>query len=701
MRSLRLVPAALACVPILLFSAAAAHGAPYQLPATGTLRVEPVTSSARRAPATPVGTRVLPLRVRNPQEYAQEKAAARSAYRNYAASHRLSASGRPGSSAFSGTAAVSIDLNQSGLNASLGGGATPPDTTGAIGPNFYIEFVNSRVAVYSRSTLASPPVATMSEDAFTGSTSTCDAQIKWDQQGGRWEYWSLDCGASSNGWSVGWSKTSDPTDLGAGGWCRYHVNSGSTLNDYGKLGGDDAFMIIGTNDFGSGGFSGSSVFALAKPALGSSTCPAASSLTLTHFSLPSSGFTPEPASIFGGSGSGFVVAINPLSMAALRLYRLDGSAGSIPTLTDDGDVSVPAFGVPDNVPQPSSTDVLDSSDGRLTQAVAVGDPGIGALGIWTQHTVAGPAGGPSVVRWYELRAGSSTPVQSGTIQAGGNFAFNAAISPTTAGNAAAVNYNVGGNAQLVQVRTQTRDASTSPGTMSGEATLATSAAADADFSCPNCRWGDYAGASPDPNNSSAVWGTNELNGPPDGFNDAQWQTQNFALSITSSNPSPPGPPGAVGGSAGPSGGGTSTTIPPVDVTAPLVSATQVLPATFRLGSLLAKFTRRAPVGTTISFKLSEPARATLTFSQPRAGRRVGKRCVAPTRSNARKPKCTIPNIRGTLTFNAHAGLNKIRFQGRLSRNQKLKLGGYRLTVTATDAARNTSPAKATSFTIVR
>src|SRR4030081_2714742 len=208
MRSLRLVPAALACVPILLFSAAAAHGAPHQLPATGTLRVEPVTSSARRAPATPVGTRVLPLRVRNPQEYAQQKAA------------------------------VSIDLNQSGLNATLGGGATPPDTTVAIGPNFYIEVVNSRVAVYSRSTLASPPVATMSEDAFTGTTSTCDAQIKWDQQGGRWEYWSLDCGASSNGWSVGWSKTSDPTDLGAGGWCRYHVNSGSTLNDYGKLGGD-------------------------------------------------------------------------------------------------------------------------------------------------------------------------------------------------------------------------------------------------------------------------------------------------------------------------------------------------------------------------------------------------------------------------------------------------------------------------------
>jgi hypothetical protein len=75
--------------------------------------------------------------------------------------------------------------------------------------------------------------------------------------------------------------------------------------------------------------------------------------------------------------------------------------------------------------------------------------------------------------------------------------------------------------------------------------------------------------------------------------------------------------------------------------------------------------------------------------------------VAPTRSNRRRPKCTIPNVRGTLTFNAHAGLNKIRFQGRLSRNRKLKLGRFTLTITATDAARNRSRPKATSFTIVR
>jgi hypothetical protein len=107
------------------------------------------------------------------------------------------------------------------------------------------------------------------------------------------------------------------------------------------------------------------------------------------------------------------------------------------------------------------------------------------------------------------------------------------------------------------------------------------------------------------------------------------------------------------------------------------------------------------VGTTISFRLSEPARTTLTFAQPKTGRKVGRRCVRLTRGNRRKPKCTIPNVRGVLTVDAHAGTNKVRFQGRLSRSKKLKPGRYTLTITATDSAGNRSNARATTFTIVR
>src|SRR3954451_6470397 len=35
-------------------------------------------------------------------------------------------------------------------------GAIPPDSTGAIGPTHYVEFVNGEIAAYARSTLTSP-----------------------------------------------------------------------------------------------------------------------------------------------------------------------------------------------------------------------------------------------------------------------------------------------------------------------------------------------------------------------------------------------------------------------------------------------------------------------------------------------------------------------------------------------------------------
>jgi len=78
--------------------------------------------------------------------------------------------------------------------------------------------------------------------------------------------------------------------------------------------------------------------------------------------------------------------------------------------------------------------------------------------------------------------------------------------------------------------------------MRSEIILATSEAADEDFTCtsphgPPCRWGDYAGATPDPSSSSTVWGTSMLNGLlPAVTGDPQWKTQNFAVSTADTPP---------------------------------------------------------------------------------------------------------------------------------------------------------------------
>jgi hypothetical protein len=117
------------------------------------------------------------------------------------------------------------------------------------------------------------------------------------------------------------------------------------------------------------------------------------------------------------------------------------------------------------------------------------------------------------------------------------FVFNPAISPLMNGNQAVIHYNVGDSSTQAQTRARSRLASTPLGSIGDEATLASNNNIDQDFSCtpefggPPCRWGDYSGASPDPNHDDVVWGSDQLNGNPH-QDDPRWITQNFALPPT-------------------------------------------------------------------------------------------------------------------------------------------------------------------------
>jgi hypothetical protein len=115
-----------------------------------------------------------------------------------------------------------------------------------------------------------------------------------------------------------------------------------------------------------------------------------------------------------------------------------------------------------------------------------------------------------------------------------------------------------------------------------------------------------------------------------------------------------------------------------DTTAPTISAVKVSAKRWRLGGRLASISR-TPVGTTISFRLSEAARTTLTFQRQSRGHKTA----------------------GSVSLAAKVGKNKVRFQGLLTKSRKLAPGGYRLVVTAKDAAGNRSkPHVGPSFTIV-
>jgi len=465
-------------------------------------------------------------------------------------------------------------LNQPGLSDYA---VTPPDTTGAIGPSHYVEFVNQQVGVYDRTNLSL--ISQTDLTSFTGGSPSdivSDPQIEWDGRANRWLYAAVDVAQGNNALLFGWSKTADPSDL-TNGWCRFGIGRGSDLDDYPKLGHEDDFILVGSNVYTDTvpgyHFETALLWAVPKPAAGDASCAAPS--VAYYFGSPanplqngdgSAAYTPVPANTADAASVGYVVAAHtPLSgdggylgpQNKLMVWHVTSSAG-VPNLAADGDLSVPTYDLPAAAPQPGTNMTLDTLDARLTQAVAVNDPGVGVKGIWTQHTIAG-SGGRSVARWYELTpANAGTPIrQMGEVSSTTDSIFNAAISPSIGGDSAAIFYNRGGSSQLPVIGALARGPSTPLGSMEpGELLLGSSSAIDQDPSCAPptpCRWGDYSGATPDPAHAEVVWGGNQVTGPCFlicGFF-AQWQTRNFAVVTPSgSSATVPGPPQAESATGG-------------------------------------------------------------------------------------------------------------------------------------------------------
>src|SRR4051812_24438753 len=364
---------------------------------------------------------VLPVR---PTDAAGLRAAKAAAERRHEVRKRRSLRAEAGKP----RAAVFGSLNQPGLTADDGGGATPPDTTGSIGPSHYVEMVNSAVAVYRRADLggAGSPVSLETFMGSPGGTFVTDPQIQWDEQGQRWLYLAVAITLDSFGnvtgpnyTLFGLSKSTDPSDL-TNGWCSYSLPSGTATGhgnlgpDFPKLGHDNLHILFGTDVFDQpGDFVTSQITSLPKPAPGTiSSCPA--SLAATVFGSVSSPLktsdgdtvsTPVPANTADSSSSGYIVAAdNPANAGSARnqlmAWHMAGSA-TAPALTADGNIGVNSYDVPASALQPNAFS-LDTLDGRLTTAVAHSDPNAaGAEAVWTQHTV-DPGDGSVGVRWYEL-----------------------------------------------------------------------------------------------------------------------------------------------------------------------------------------------------------------------------------------------------------------------------------------------------------
>jgi len=139
--------------------------------------------------------------------------------------------------------------------------------------------------------------------------------------------------------------------------------------------------------------------------------------------------------------------------------------------------------------------------------------------------------------------------------------------------------------------------------------------------------------------------------------------------------------------------------------APVLSALAESHRKWRAGTALAHLAGSGshpapPVGTVFSFALNETASVRMSFVREAAGRRVGGRCSAATRTNRRRPRCRLAVAAGTLSFTAHPGRNTAYFQGRISVSRALSPGDYELTITAANAAGQRAPARSLHFMLL-
>ena len=407
---------------------------------------------------------------------------------------------------------------------------TPPDPNGAIGPNSYVETVNVRMAIYSRT---GSSIASANFSSLTGNSNGSDPMVLWDPDTQRFYYNIWNTGNASMDW--GFSKDNNPTTI-PGSWCRYETSFGyptTSFPDYPKLGQTKDFLMIGVNFYPSSSSSqstSSDLLWISKPqGQGTvTTCPSAGTFTSGKVTglLNNDGtqaFTPMPAIQTDPSSTGYVLGMSDIECppvcgtgTKLTVFTITNNAG-VPAVSAPNSITVGSYTSPPSAPQRNSNRTIDTLDGRITHAVSGFDPNLNAVGVWVSHTVSGGAG--SQINWYEVNTGTGTLAQSGSVSSATSYVFNSGISTdrtctaTTCahGGAMVLGFTTSSTSAFPAIQMVSKIGS---GAVSGFVLVKQSTTSDKNFSCSPCRWGDYGGATPDPAASltatnGSVWLSNQ------------------------------------------------------------------------------------------------------------------------------------------------------------------------------------------------
>ena len=423
----------------------------------------------------------------------------------------------------------------------------PPDTTGDVGPNHYVQWVNLRYAVYTLTRDANNQISGFNLVAgfpkngntlwqgFGGRCQTDndgDPIVQYDQLADRWILTQFAVSATPYTQCVAVSTSPDPT----GTYFRYAFSYDRSFNDYPKMGVWPDAYYISYNMFRNGrSFTGNTVcaFERAQMLLGLTARQACVNTT--------AGASMEPADLEGTTPPpvGSPNLLMSLTSSAVQFWRFSVNwVAGTGTLTGPTNVSgVAAYsracGGGVCIPQPGTTTQLDSLADRMMYRLSYRNF-VDHEALVINHSVTSGSG--VGVRWYELRnatgqtLGSAAPVlfQQGTFAPTTAFRWMGSAAMDKTGGIA-IGYNLSSSTIVPSIRYAYRGPADPLGTLGNE-TIVNAGVGSQTGNLT--RWGDYSTISVDPVDGCTMVFTSQFQPANGSFN---WSTYIHSFKLSTCN----------------------------------------------------------------------------------------------------------------------------------------------------------------------
>ncbi|HXU38798.1 MAG TPA: carboxypeptidase regulatory-like domain-containing protein, partial [Blastocatellia bacterium] len=429
-----------------------------------------------------------------------------------------------------------------GLDFATFGAGHPPDTNGDVGPNHYIQAVNTSIGIYNKST--GSRITAFSFNTFMSQGSfgnLCDTNnggdpvVLYDTFEDRWIItdlaFSLD--GSNNVINppgafqcIAVSKTGDPV---SGGWNFYSINTSGGLGDYPKFGIWPDGLYMSANMFGysaGAAFQNTRLYAFNKAQMyaGSPTAQTVS------FDAPSTEFTLLPANARlqtgtppAGSPNYYAVVAQFLNAESIYKFHVDWDRISTSTFTGpfiSTDTNWWEQLAAANQTAPTPANRNDELYPRLMMQNQYTNIG-GVESLWTSHTVG--AGNPgavnltatqSAVRYYQVKvtggAVEAAPTQAWTHSPDASlWRYMPSVAVDRAGDMA-IGYTTSNAATNPALQYAGRLAGDPVNSITQTEQLLFQGTGAQSGSCGGTctRWGDYSAMTLDPDGCT-FWYTNE------------------------------------------------------------------------------------------------------------------------------------------------------------------------------------------------